>query len=420
VQPTFGLKLLLIVGSSVIALVAVIVGSSLSGVRQGRDLVNVERRLVPRLVLGPQLESKFDRLARRLQDAVAAQDSAALEETLTGRSELFELIAGAGDAIEPHDAAAVRWKIQDYYDKAMGVSRRLIAGETGETIVLDMSRMQDTQREAVFLIRKATGFNRDELSKTFAAIHTANDDANRFRLGIGLGGLVLGLGLSLWVSRSLLRGLGHLSGGFARFATGDFDHEIPLTTDDELGRVAKEANQMAASLKGLNEHRDRSDWLREGQAGLSDQLRGELDPGAVATRALSFLARWIDARVGAVYVADDDEHWRLAAHYALTRGTADLATDSISAPHQSFALGEGLVGQAALREDGLFEGSLGARRGFAMRHRSHSAGAREQDDRGHRARSFQTVHRPGARAARLGPPHVGHRVRGRAIAGGSP
>jgi HAMP domain-containing protein len=266
-QPTFRVKLLLIVGSSLLALIVVIAGSAASGLRQGRDLVNVEHRMVPRLLLAPQLESEFDRLARSLQDAVAAQDSAALEETVTGKSHLFEMMASAGDALEPHDAAAVRWKIQEYYDRAMGVSRRLIAGETGETIVSDIARMQEMQRQAVLLIRKSTGFSRDELDATFAGIHAANADANQFRFGIGVAGLVLGLALSLWVSRGMLRGLAHLSEGFARFATGDFGHEIPITTQDELGRVAKEANQMAASLRVLNEHRDRSDRLREGQVG---------------------------------------------------------------------------------------------------------------------------------------------------------
>jgi CheY-like chemotaxis protein/signal transduction histidine kinase/HAMP domain-containing protein len=351
VQPSFGVKLLLIVGSSLVALVAVILGSAVSGIQQDRQLVNVERRMVPRLLLGPQLESEFDRLARRLQDAVAAQDIAAVEETLAARGHLFALIAGAGDALESHDAAAVRWTIQDYYDRAVAVSRRLIAGETGEAIVLDMARMQDLQREAVLLIRKATGTNKDELNATFAAIHAANEDANQFRLGIGIIGLALGLGLSLRVSRGMLRGLGHLSGGFARFATGDFSHEIPITSDDELGRVAKEANQMAANLKRLNAHRDRSDWLREGQAGLSDQLRGELDPTAVATRALWFLARWIDAHVGAVYMKDEDGALRLSAHYAMSQERAGATVDSAAAPQPVFAQGEGLVGQALLGED---------------------------------------------------------------------
>jgi CheY-like chemotaxis protein/HAMP domain-containing protein len=351
VQPTFRVKLLLIVGSSALALLAVILVSALSGVRQGHDLANVERHMVPRLLLAPQLESEFDRLARRLQDAVAAQDSAALEETVSGKSNLFEVIASARDALEPHDAAAVRWKVQDYYDKSMNVSRRLLAGETGETIVNDMKRMQEMQREAVLLIRKVTGFNRDELSATFAAIHAATEGANQFRLGIGLGGLVLGLALSLWVSKGMLRGLGQLSDGFARFATGDFGHEIPVTTEDELGRVAKEANQMAVNLKRLNEHRDRSDRLREGQAGLSDQLRGELDPTVVATRALWFLAHWIDARVGAAYMNGKDGSFQLLAHYALSGEVPTNTSAEQAKPITHFRRGEGVVGQAALRDD---------------------------------------------------------------------
>jgi HAMP domain-containing protein len=350
-QPSFRVKLLLIVGATALALSAVVIGSATSGVRQGRDLASVERRMVPRLLLGPQLEAEFERLRRGMQDAVAAQDANALDESRVTRTRLFELIASAGDALDPHDAGLLRWRIQDYWDKASGVSRRLIGGESGESLVAEMTQMQELQRAAVQAIRKTAGFNREELSATFASIHAANESANEFRLGIGLGGLVLGLGLSLWVSRSMLRGLAELSAGFSRFATGDFSRQIEVTSEDELGHVAREANQMAANLKRLDEHRERSDWLREGQAGLSDELRGELDPAAVATRALWFLAYKVGARIGAIYAKGDDGRFYVAAEYA-GRGKGPEAEDTFaSGATPSFALGEGLVGQAAAQEE---------------------------------------------------------------------
>ena len=119
-------------------------------------------------------------------------------------------------------------------------------------------------------------------------MRNANRRADEFRLGIGLVGVVLVVALSLWVSQRMLRGLGHLSSGFSRFATGDFAREIPVTSSDELGNAAREANQMAASLKRLAEQRDRDLWLRGGEAGLSDELRGEFAPRDVAARALQF------------------------------------------------------------------------------------------------------------------------------------
>src|SRR5262249_24531086 len=155
---------------------------------------------------------------------------------------------GAGGAIESYDAAALGWAIQDYYDVARAVSRRLIAGETGENLVEQMAQMQERQRKARELIRKTTGLDQNELAAGFAMVRDANLSAFQFRMAIGVFVLVVVLGLSWRVSRGMLRALAHLSSGFARFATGDFSQKIPVTAGDELGDVAKEANMMAANL----------------------------------------------------------------------------------------------------------------------------------------------------------------------------
>jgi CheY-like chemotaxis protein/HAMP domain-containing protein len=348
-QLTFRAKLLLILITAGLSLVSVIAGSALLGVQQARDLADVEGRMIPRLEFGPRIETEFDRLRQGMQDAVAAQDSAALEAADQGRLRLFELIAQAGPALDAAAAAQLRWAIQDYYKDAESVSRRLIAGETGELLVDDIARMQERQRRARELITKTTRLDRQELSAGFAAVRNATLRANRFRLVIGLCGLGLSIGLSLWAARGMLRILSDISSGFARFATGDFSGKIPVSSNDELGGVAREANQMAASLSRLAEHRDRADWLKAGQFELLSQIRGELEPAVLAQRALTFLVRRIDARVGAVYLSDDDGALVLRAHHALSEKSGESGLEGELA--RRFPKGEGLLGQAALAED---------------------------------------------------------------------
>ncbi|HKQ71604.1 MAG TPA: response regulator [Polyangiaceae bacterium] len=346
-QITFRIKLLSIVAISMLALLAVVGGSALIGVRQTRDLADVEGRMVPRAKLGPELEGEFDRLSRTMQDAVAAQDAPLLGTTHGIKNRLFDVVSSSGNALDPREAAAIRWAVQDYYESARNVAGRLIAGETGESLVADMAVMQEGQRKAAAVIKKATGFDEGEFAKGFAAVRDANRSADEFRFAIGLCGLALVMTLSLWVSRGMLQGLSYLTTGFARFATGQFDSPIPVVAEDELGQAAREANLMAEKLKRLAELRERHDWIKAGQAGLSDELRGELEPAAVAKNALAFLARWVKARAGAVYLTEDGA-LRLASHYAMSRADADATDD---APVSVFRLGEGLVGQAAERDE---------------------------------------------------------------------
>src|SRR5439155_10320112 len=107
-----------------------------------RQLAAIQERYVPKVELGPQLESQFEHLRRSMQDAVATQDMEALEATRQSLSQFLEQLATAREAVAPREAAALRAAVQDYYAAAHDVSRRLIAGEKGEALVEAMASMQ--------------------------------------------------------------------------------------------------------------------------------------------------------------------------------------------------------------------------------------------------------------------------------------
>jgi CheY-like chemotaxis protein/signal transduction histidine kinase/HAMP domain-containing protein len=337
---TFRAKLLLIVGTAVLALCAVLLGSAFIAERQAADLQNVEGRLIPKLEIGPRLEAHFERLTLTYQNAVATRNSSALSASWGMRDELFELIRAGSSVLEPAAAASLRWAIQDYAVQAHEVSKRLIAGETGGSLVEDMRQMQARQDRAQKLIAQTLRLRPNEASAAFAAVRTGGARAHQFRLAIGLSSFALLIVLSLWVTRGVLSAVDELSRGFARFATGDFTWRIPVRSADEFGRMAREANQMAENLRRLNGEHTRDDWLKAGQVGLSDALRGDLDPNALAQRALAFMAHRLDAVAGAFYVANADGGLTLAGEYA-----------EGAARQQTFRAGEGLLGQSVLSDD---------------------------------------------------------------------
>src|SRR5437762_233787 len=79
----------------------------------------------------------------------------------------------------------------------------------------------------------------------------AQSTAARVRLVVSVGCLLLVITLALWLGRGVLRSLGELAAGVERFGKGDFARPIRVLVEDELGEVAQQANQMAASLKRL-------------------------------------------------------------------------------------------------------------------------------------------------------------------------
>ncbi|CAN5709092.1 response regulator [soil metagenome] len=83
--------------------------------------------------------------------------------------------------------------------------------------------------------------------------------------------------------------------------------------------------------------RERQSWLRAAQMGLSERLQGEQRLDSLGDRVLSFLGGYLNAQVGAVYIAEAGANFRRFAGYALppSRGLEEVRP------------GDGVVGQAA-------------------------------------------------------------------------
>ena len=95
---------------------------------------------------------------------------------------------------------------------------------------------------------------------------------------------------------------------------------------------------VAAAMRSSREFRARQieAWIRTGYIGLTERIQGEQRLESLGVQVLEYLARYMDAQAGALYLAQDG-YFRRCASYALANGD-DL---EIVRP------GNGLLGQAA-------------------------------------------------------------------------
>lgn len=139
-----------------------------------------------------------------------------------------------------------------------------------------------------------------------------------------------------------------LSGGFTRpilrsiafaedIAQGDYDAKIESIRKDELGDLERSLNNMAGNLKEVN-------WLKSGKERLDDAIRGELEPDELARRCIHFLVNHFEAELGALYLMIEGR-LHLRASYAFSDRDRNFNT---------FDIGEGVVGQAALERNTLY------------------------------------------------------------------
>ncbi|NPU94702.1 MAG: response regulator [Gammaproteobacteria bacterium] len=80
-------------------------------------------------------------------------------------------------------------------------------------------------------------------------------------------------------------------------------------------------------------------WLHAGESGVADCIIAQPSTLALAQSVLNFLTNYLGGRVGAVYLADNDDAFSRVADYGFSRAMASQ--------EQTLAAGEGLVGQAA-------------------------------------------------------------------------
>ncbi len=168
-----------------------------------------------------------------------------------------------------------------------------------------------------------------------------------------------------------------------RISVGDFPAPLPVDSNDEIGQLSVSLNQMLSSFLAILEQtkkiaqgnysaeiaprseRDelvfafsnmtktlresttqnqRESWLRTGQTELNNKLRGEQEMIALSQKIISYIATRLNAKVGALYLKDEHQEFRLVGSYAYTK-RKNLSN--------GFKSGEGIVGQAVLEKKNI-------------------------------------------------------------------
>jgi two-component system NtrC family sensor kinase len=92
--------------------------------------------------------------------------------------------------------------------------------------------------------------------------------------GIGVLGVLVALLLSFFITTGIIRPLREMVASTRKIAEGDLSHEVPLTSQDEIGQLAESFNHMLVSLKeARQEVEDYGRVLEEKVEERSQQLR---------------------------------------------------------------------------------------------------------------------------------------------------
>ena len=125
-------------------------------------------------------------------------------------------------------------------------------------------------------------------------------------------------------------------------AKGDYSIDItPLSDTDEIGMSL---SHMTVALREATAENEKQSWLKTGLNDLYDRMRGEQDLIELVQNVISFLTDYLDTQVGAFFLNDEEKMLKMVGSYAYTR-RKNLSNE--------YAVGEGLVGQAALEKKNI-------------------------------------------------------------------
>ena len=125
---------------------------------------------------------------------------------------------------------------------------------------------------------------------------------------------------------------------------GDLTRQITVEAQGELDELKQNINQMIANLRETTERNQEQDWLKTNLAKFSRMMQGQKDLESVSRLIMSELTPLVSAHHGAFFMQESE------TGEPLLKLIASYAYRSRKNVSNRFALGEGLVGQAALEK----------------------------------------------------------------------
>jgi signal transduction histidine kinase len=249
----------LLVALTATALTIVTTVALILGTRGEQQLAGIETRYVPLIELDRDLKAQFAEIPRALEDAAAAAEDGRLRDADQVYAAMMRRLQTGRHAITANggDPVALEAELASYYANARDVAAALAAGAAAGQLGTKIDRMRRAQEAVRAKLDSATAPDRGQISAAFAAARASQRDAIWTDIIVGSCALAL-IGVLSWrFIRDTVHALQAVSVGVERLARGEFSQEISVTTGDELGDLAREANRTALRLREYRERAER-------------------------------------------------------------------------------------------------------------------------------------------------------------------
>ena len=131
---------------------------------------------------------------------------------------------------------------------------------------------------------------------------------------------------------------------------GDLTRSISVEAQGEVAELKDNINQMIANLRDTTKRNEEQDWLKTNLARISGLMQGQRELRTVTQLIMSELTPTVSAQHGAFFLAESPEGEDSKTRLRLIASYGYQQRKSVS---NTFELGEGLVGQAAVEHKSI-------------------------------------------------------------------
>ncbi len=321
-------KVMLLPAVAAAAFLIILVAIPRAVIKNDEVFSAIETGYFPAWELHRDLGEKLASIQRQLQDAAAAKDTEFLAEADHSRDEMLARMDEGKKIpnLDPREIASLEADFAAYFDLARHATERLIAADTGEAVTRDLDAMRaryiGIQQRLAAAMKRA----KDGISGAFESARGHQKNAGRVLVAItfvSIGCLLLLVGLSWYLVRSLVAPIRAAAKAFDRLAEGDLDIQVEVSSRDEIGQLQTALSRMIAYLRSMA---DLADGISNGDLRAEVAPRSEKDSlGNAFKRMTENLRRTIrEVRTG-IRLLSAASSQVASTSQSLSNGTGDQA-----------------------------------------------------------------------------------------------
>ena len=339
----------------------------------------------PALEISREMNDILGRIQRDMEYSVSATDIDILKQTDNSRDEFLSQVekASKNKIISKVSIDSIKNEFNSYYPLARATVIKLIEGDLNEDVIQNLNEFKLQYNTIRDKLSATNAKYKMEMVDKITEVENNHTYTLYALIAIMLvSGIVVGIVVLLFV-KLITHPLKNVVDASNRLSVGDVDVELESQSNNEIGElvssIALLANtnkdltraadaigqgdysvsinvrsekdvlgnaiaRMKGNLQRMTEETQLDNWFKTGQTQLNDKMRGDQTLPQLSKNVITFLAAYLDARVGALYLSEDGQTLKLTGSYAFKQ--RKNLTNTIK-------IGEGVVGQAALERESI-------------------------------------------------------------------